>query len=433
MATKLTPALVAGATGPADGRAYNLIADSEVIGLGLRTTKSGAKAWTFSYRTHSGISRRLTIGNVADWPLKLARDEARRLRRLVDTGHDPMGDRHEFRAAPIVADLVARWRTDAAPKKRPRSLVDDESMIAQYILPALGRLKVADVRHADIDKLHRKITSTGAKVRANRVIALLGRMFSLAVIWEMRSDSPVKGIERNPETARHRYLEGDELERLIAAVAAQSNRQGAHVIELLLLTGARRSEVLQMRWDQLDLANGVWTKPASATKQARLHRIPLSAPARQVLVAKAAKYRRDVPAWVFPARYGGGPLSDVKHVWIAICRTAGITDLHLHDLRHAYATILASAGLSLPIIGRLLGHSQASTTNRYAHLMDDPLRAATDRVGAIVTAAKTGQTGEVVPLPPKTTGDGGGLRGNYGRDHEADRPAAEADRATELP
>lgn len=260
-------------------------------------------------------------------------------------------------------------------------------------------------RRADIDKLHRKITATGAKVRANRIIALLSRMFSLAVIWEMRSDNPVKGIERNPETARHRCLEDDELERLLAAVAAHPNRQGAHVIELLLLTGARRSEVLTMRWEQLDFGDGIWTKPASATKQARLHRIPLSAPARQVLVKikqaaeeKAAKYRRDLSPWVFPARYGGGPLTDVKHVWIAICRTAGITDLHVHDLRHAYATFLASAGLSLPIIGRLLGHSQPGTSNRYSQL--DPLRAATDRVGAIVSAAKTGSRGggEIVPL-----------------------------------
>jgi integrase len=140
----------------------------------------------------------------------------------------------------------------------------------------------------------------------------------------------------NPETARHRYPEGDELERLLAAVAAHPNRQGAHVIELLLLTGARRSEVLRMRWEQLDLGDGIWTKPASATKQGRLHRIPLSAPARQVLAEikraaeeKAAKYRWDPSPWVFPARYGGGPLTDVKHVWAAICRTAGITDLQI--------------------------------------------------------------------------------------------------------
>ena len=293
-----------------------------------------------------------------------------------------MGERHELRAAPSVADLVGRWRTEAAPKKRERSLVDDESMLAQHILPAIGRMKVADVRHADIDKLHRKITATGASVRANRVAALLSRLFGLAVIWEMRPDNPVKGIERNPETARHRYLEGDELDRLLAAVAAHPNRQGPHVIELLLLTGARRSEVLRMRWDQLDLGEGIWTKPASATKQARLHRIPLSPPARQVLVeikeaaeekAAKSKYRRDPSPWVFPARYGGGPLTDVKHVWAAICRTAGISDLHLHDLRHAYATFLASAGSSLPIIGRLLGHSQPGTTNRYSHLQLDPL------------------------------------------------------------
>ncbi len=408
MATKLTPALVAAATGPTDGRAYNLIADSETIGLGLRTTKAGAKAWTFSYRTRGGISRRLTIGNAADWPLKLAREEAKRLRREVDTGHDPMGERHDLREAPTVADLVDRWRTEAAPKKRPRSVVDDEGMLAGHILPALGRIKVAEVRRADIDKLHRKIGDAGARIRANRALALLSRLFSLAVVWEMRPDNPVKGIERNPETARHRYLEGDKLARLLAAVAAHPNRPAAHVVELLLLTGSRRSEVLRMRWEQLDLGDGIWSKPASATKQARLHRIPLSPPARQVLVKireaaeeKAAKHRRSASAWVFPARYGGGPLTDVKHAWAAICETAGITDLHLHDLRHAYATFLASAGLSLPIIGRLLGHSQPGTTNRYAHLQLDPLRAATDRVGAIVDAAKTGYQGDVVPLPAK--------------------------------
>ena len=166
-----------------------------------------------------------------------------------------------------------------------------------------------------------------------------------------------------------------------------------------------------MRWEQLDLSDGIWSKPASATKQAGPHRIPLSAPARQVLVEikqaaeeKAAKHHRDPSPWVFPARYGGGSLTDVKHVWIAICRAAGITNLQLHDLRHAYATYLASAGLSLPIIGRLLGHSQAATTNRYSHLQLDPLRAATDRVSAIVSAAKTGHQGDVVPLPPTRRG-----------------------------
>jgi hypothetical protein len=111
---KAHPALVAGAMGPADDKAYNLISEAEVIGLGLRTTKAAAKAWTFSYRSHSGVSLRLTIGNAADWPLKLARDEARRLRRLVDQGNDPMAERHELRAAPTVADLVARWREEAA-------------------------------------------------------------------------------------------------------------------------------------------------------------------------------------------------------------------------------------------------------------------------------------------------------------------------------
>jgi integrase len=402
---KLTPALVAAATGPADGKAYNLISDSEAVGLGLRTTKAGAKAWVFSYRTQAGISRRFTIGNAADWPLKLARDEVRRLRRLVDTGHDPMGERHELRAAPTVADLIARWREEVAPKKRARSLADDEGMIAQHILPALGGMKVADARHADIDKLHRKITATGAKVRANRVVALLSRMFNLATIWEMRPDNPVKGIERNPETARHRYLDGEELVRLFTALETHGNRQAANIIRLLALTGARRGEVFAMQWSDIDLQAGVWLKPAATTKQRRIHRIPLNEPAKQLLIdlkleatSKAAKTGRPLSPYVFPARGGREPIGDIKHSWAALCRKAELSNLHLHDLRHSYASLLVSSGYSLPLIGALLGHSQASTTNRYAHLMDGAQRKATEELGALLSGLGRPK-GEVIDFP----------------------------------
>jgi integrase len=391
---RVTQQFIPVAPGPADDRsAYRLHFDTEVTGLALQVTKSGARAFVFNYRTVAGRERRLTIGSTTDWSLTLVREEAKRLRRLVDQGRDPMGERHELRAAATVTDLVVRWRIEVAPKKRARARADDEGMIAGWILPALGRLKLTDVKHADIAALHREITAAGALIRANRVIALCSRLFRLAIVWEMCSDNPVKGIERNPEPPRHRYLSSDEIVRLFTALETLHNRQAADIIRLLALTGARRSEVFAMRWSDLDLQAGVWLKPAAATKQHRIHRIPLNEPAKQLLIGlklaatdEAARTGRPLPAYAFPGRGGRAPIGDIKKGWAVLCRKAQLGHLHLYDLRHNYASLLVSAGYGLPLIGALLGHSQLSTTSRYAHLMDGAQRQATDELGAIQPA-----------------------------------------------
>jgi integrase len=308
-----------------------------------------------------------------------------------------MGERHKERAAPTVNDLIDRYLAEHAPRKRERSRQEDESLIRQWIRPELGNKRVADLRHADVEKLHRKITAKGVPIRANRAAALLSKMFSLAATrWEMRSDNPCRGLERNTEERRNRYLAGDELRRLTEALAVHPNQAAANAIRLLLLTGACRGEVLGATWDQFDLEEGVWTKAASFTKQKKLHRVPLSAPARQLLAeikaaadGEAEGANREPSPFVFPAqrtaRKGAGHLVEIKGPWADICKAAQLSGVRVHDLRHSYASILASAGLSLPVIGTLLGHTQPGTTARYAHLFDDPLRAAMERVGAILT------------------------------------------------
>jgi integrase len=194
--------------------------------------------------------------------------------------------------------------------------------------------------------------------------------------------------------------------QLGTALAAHPEKPSADAIRLLLLTGARRGEVLSATWDQFDLSGGTWTKPHTGTKQKREHRVPLSAPAMQLLAEikttadeENARRRRDGKpelVHVFPGM-NGRALTEIKKSWASVCKAAGISGVRIHDLRHSFASILASSGLSLPIIGRLLGHTQAATTQRYAHLMDDPLRAATEKAGAfIIGAGKSG--GEVVPL-----------------------------------
>jgi integrase len=388
------------ATGPS-GRPYVIYYDPETKGFGLRVTKAGAKSFVLNYRNAKGVERRLTIGTFRDpWRVKRARQEAHRLKELIDKGQDPQGEKNSIRSAPTVNDLIDRWREEHAPKKRERSRIEDERLVLQWIRPELGSRKVADLRFADIEALHRKITTRrGTPYRANRALALLSKMLSLAVRWEMRTDNPAKGVERNHEERRYRYLSPGELERLIAAIAAHPNQTASNIIRLLLLTGARAGEVLGATWEQLDLDAGVWTKPWHRTKQRREHRTPLSSPARQLLVEMKAT-AGSCP-YVFPDVKGTGPLREVRHDWAKICETATLEGVRIHDLRHSFASFLASSGLSLPVIGALLGHSEPSTTARYSHLLDDPLRAATERVGVLVTAAGNRQTAKVLDMPQR--------------------------------
>ena len=193
-----------------------------------------------------------------------AREEAKRLKRLVDQGRDPKGERHEERAAPTVNDLVDRYLAEHAPRKRERSRQEDESLIRQWIRPELGNRKVADVRHADVETAAPENHGAGyADPRQSRRGAAVEDVQPGGNRWEMRSDNPCRGLERNTEEKRNRYLAGDELRRLTEALAAHPNQAAANAIRLLLLTGARRGEVLGATWDQFDLEEGIWTKPAA--------------------------------------------------------------------------------------------------------------------------------------------------------------------------
>jgi integrase len=253
-------------------------------------------------------------------------------------------------------------------------------------------MKVAAVTHADVDGFHHRLTAR-APTHANRTLAVLSRMFNLAVRWGWRADNPCRGVERNAENKRHRYLSGAEISRLSSALATLPDQNAANAVRLLLLTGARRGELLAAKWADIDLEAKVWVKPAATTKQAALHRVPLSAAACRLLAEMHAQ-ADDGTEWVVPAR-GGGHRPHINDAWIRLRKAASLPDMRLHDLRHSFASTLASAGLSLPVIGALLGHSTPTTTHRYAHLFDDPLRAATERASAILTGSKPAQ---VLPL-----------------------------------
>jgi len=254
---------------------------------------------------------------------------------------------------------------------------------------------VTAIGRRDLDEIHQALGKH--PYQANRLLALLSKMFSLAVAWGWRADNPAKGIERFAEHRRERWLQADELGALSKAIGTYPDRRIADALRLLILTGSRSGEVLNATWDQFDLSRGVWTKPSHHTKQNKTEHVPLSAPAR-LLVAEIRSRAitalgdeaklKDFP-YLFPGDKGGKPLQELKGAWKAICAGAGLEGVRVHDLRHTYASHLVSGGHSLPLVGRLLGHTQAATTQRYAHIADDPLRRATEQFGEIFSAAQS--------------------------------------------
>mgnify|MGYP003582303015 CR=1 FL=1 len=392
--------------------------DRGVRGFGIRITAAGARSFVLNYRNADGRERRHTLGKYPGLSVEAARKKARDLRYIIDhAGADPRAERAARLAAPKMSDLCDHYIESHLPDKRPASAADDKAMIAKIIRPKIGGELVSAIDKAAVVRLHRNLSET--PYRANRVLSLLSKMFALAeqdLAW-CRSN-PVRGIKRNAEEKRERYLSAEEIARLTDALARYEDQSVANIVRLLLLTGARRGEVLQARWSQFDLDAGVWIKPSAMTKQKTVHRVPLSDGAAALLrsiwnAAPREEGGKLKSEYVFPGPRSGEPRVEIKDEWAAIAISAGLYDVvpgknakgepieikkvncRLHDLRHTYASILVSAGLSLPIIGRLLGHTQASTTHRYAHLMDDPLRQATNQVSAIVSGKKPA---EVVPL-----------------------------------
>jgi integrase len=382
MGQKLTDRTIPKLSKPATGNVIHF--DSQIGGLGIRITAAGVASFVLCYRTKFGQQRRLTIGRFGEWSTARARAEAKDLKRRIDQGDDPLGEQIANRDAPTVAELCQRFIDEHLPKRRPSTRRNYIAAINNQILPKLGACKVVELSFSDVDGLHRKITRNGAPYQANRTIALLSKMMSLAIKWGWRLDNPCRGIERNHEDRRERYLTADELDRLGKVLVKSPDRQGATIIGLCLLTGARSGEVRSMRWTDLDLKAGIWTKPSSHTKQAQTHRVPLSAPALALL--KALHSEADKGAvYVFPGPGADGYRSELKKTWVQICKAAKIKNCRIHDLRHSYASVLASNGYSLPTIGKLLGHTQVQTTHRYSHLIDTVLKEATEKAGAIIS------------------------------------------------
>lgn len=354
-----------------------LIWDTELKGFGIRVFPTGRKTYFIQYRNQSQNTRRKKIGVHGVLSTEQAREEAKKLFGDVAKGEDPSAVARLKRNTRTISDLAREYlESHSKIKKTPKGYKEDLYFLNEIVLKRYGRLSVEKISTLDLQKIHVELQKTPYK--ANKLRDLLSKMFNLAIQWGWRSDNPVKGIEKYKEYKRHRWLNNEEVQKLWYALDSYPNQNVSNVIRLLLLTGSRRNEVLYATWDQFDLEMGVWTKPAHTTKQRRMEHLPLSTSALDILIKMKDE---SISPFLFPGKVPGRPLQEIKKSWDTIRKKAGIPDVRLHDLRHTHASHLVSSGLSLSIVGKLLGHTQASTTQRYAHLADEPLRQATELFG----------------------------------------------------
>ncbi len=391
MAQKLTKRRVDAA------KAATTIWDGEIPGFGLRVSKTGVRAYVLKYR-RGAVQRWLTIGrHGAPWTPETARAEAKKLLGRIASNEDPAAERADMRSAETVEAFAKTYLRDyARPNKKASSVAEDERNLTNHIIPALGSVRVRDVTRAEIARFHQSMQRT--PYAANRCRALLAHMFKMAERWGVRPDNsnPCVHVEKFKERSRERFLSPKELRRL-GRVLAFLERKGAATYEiaairLLLFTGARLSEILSVRWDQVDIAARLIRLSDSKTGAKT---IALSAPALALLENIP---RQDGNPHVICGYVAGASLVNLQKPWRRIRKAAGLEDVRLHDLRHSFASVAVAGGMSLPLIGSLLGHSQPATTARYAHLGDDPRLAAADAVAAAIAARMAGNSADVVPI-----------------------------------
>jgi integrase len=370
--------------------------DPQLAGFMLEVRASGGKTFYQRYRDRRGRERQYKIGPANVVPVREARRKARRILAAAVLGDDPQQQRLELRSIPTFSEFI-KSRYLPFVKSTKRSWRTDESVLRIHILPALGRLPIDEVSSARIAALLGRMRGKGyASGTTNRVLVLLRFVFNLARKWEVRGvgQNPAAGFQTEADVCRERFLSTAEVERLLSALANDENQVAAKAIHLLLLTGARRNEVTQARWEYVDWQKSTLLVPKSKAGRARV--ITLSAHAIAVL--------RSMPPiegnpFVFPSKVTGRPCPSLHFPWLRIRRRAGLTGVRLHDLRHSFASFLVNNGVSLYVVQGLLGHSQPRMTQRYAHLAQQTLLDAAELVGAVVEAAN-------VRMPPAISGQG---------------------------
>jgi integrase len=410
-------------------------------GFGVRITAAGAVSFVLNYRNSYGTSRRYTIGQLSEFNLDDAREEASALRKLIKKGADPVREKQDERktvkepepevsAEKTVKDLAEAYMArHVMIRNGPDQKKNARYMINKVIIPRWGDRKLSTLTTGDVIDLHNEISARhrctqcrayyaaefsacpecksrerkpAGLYSANQVLTVIKAMFNKGIVWGMCATNPAAGIKRHEEDKRQTWLNETQLAALDNAITAYGKDSG-ELIRLLLLSGSRRGEWMRAKKEQFDMEHGVWAKPARTVKDRKQKYLQLNAATMAVLRRVIASTPASEP-YLFPGRVAGQPREGVRRPWLQILKLAGLAQeytktgkrgplkrwrptIRLHDLRHSYASWLAEHGVPLFKIGKLLGHQQTGTTERYAHIADRSLLDASDMFGEMITKA----------------------------------------------
>ncbi|WP_419798719.1 MAG: tyrosine-type recombinase/integrase [Terasakiella sp.] len=358
-----------------------IICDDDLAGFAVRILPSGRRSYIVQYRIGNRY-RRMSLGAHGVLTPEKARRMAFKVLAAVKDGEDPAGERSRARKACTVKELAERFDQEhISVRLKQGTATEYRRNLRRFILPALGRLKVADVTRADVAKFHHDLRHI--PYQANRNLEVISKMFSMAEMWGMRPDgsNPRLHIKKYPEEKRERYLSQKELSDL-GSVLNEAEEMGVDdiyaisAIRLLIFTGCRLNEIMSLKWAEVDFANSCLRLSDSKTGARVVH---LGPPALDLL--KNLKRQPKNP-WVICGKIPGTNRKEIQKFWQRIRKRAGIEDVRIHDLRHSFASNAVAQGMSLPMIGKLLGHTQVQTTARYAHLAADPVKAAASSVSS---------------------------------------------------
>lgn len=426
-----------------------LLRDSEIKGFLCKVTPKGKRVYLLYYRTKEGRERKPVIGEHGVVTCEQAREIAKDWLVAVRQGRDPSLERKEARTICTLAEFSKKYLRDHGKHKKPQSIIEDARLWRSYILPELGKHSINSVSREDVVRLHKALVDK--PFTANRVLALLSKAFNLAIEWgDLKTGvNPAKNIKKYREHSRERFLSSIEIARL-GEVLRQCELEGVELksailaIRLLIFTGCRRNEILELQWSWIDFEHNRIDFPDSKTgkkavylnpptmellqsadkingnpyvcigKEENSHLVNLQKPWSRIrrraeifrLIEMIAEYEEWSEAQIEQAKQESASdiNANLRH-YLAVCKEQNISignnsldDIRLHDLRHSFASVGAAGGLSLLMIGKLLGHKEQNTTQRYAHLLGDPMKEATNLIGSRIAAALDGKQAEILPI-----------------------------------
>ncbi|MFC1628423.1 tyrosine-type recombinase/integrase [Gemmatimonadota bacterium] len=362
-----------------DGPIQQIIYEGELPGFGLRLHPTGKKSFIVRYRTRSGRQRYFTIAQYGVATVDEARKRAKKILLRVADGEDPQADKKHERAGLNVSEFCTLY-IDRFAKHKKKSWQEDQRRINKHIVPTIGNRKLLEVTRGDIESMHVKIGSEGGPVEANRVLALLSKVFALAIEWGNLPDgyrNPAQGIKKYPEQSRKRFVVKEEMPHLIAAINEEPSPYVRGALLLLLLTGCRRSELLSAKWEDIDRDRQVLR--LLQTKAGKEQEVPLSSSALALL--EMIPHQHENP-YIFPSEVGeGGHLTTLKRSWKRIREKAGMLDLTMHDLRRTVGSWLVESGASQALVGQVLRHSSLDATEIYTRTTNGAAAIALERHG----------------------------------------------------